>query len=349
MKFVITNKNVLSSSVAAFQRRIASLAQSERSIEWAFPNGEKAVCITYSVATDLGELLVAVPKKWEGRQAHLFALNHAGGTLAPHVEINIPDGLDRRVSGAYVQSGKSALICHRGGFTAYRGKIPKEVSMAYFEKWLISVEDADKEASLISVASLESNSLANDIAEFVSAVTEMKTQFKSGESVSAIGAGAQSSSWRDGAEFEGEKSSGKSAPPKNYEYLHGPLCNALRRQLKRLVEGFPAVEVLSNRNIDVAVVAKNSCIATAIFEVKTSASLSGQLYTAHGQLAYYKRKYGDATTALFLVLPKEAQGQMNSLDFFKDAGIEVIYGDKEAFIATSGRDFSEVVARCVRP
>lgn len=347
MKFVITDEKVLSSSVAAFQRRIALLAESERSTVWAFPNGEKAVCATFSVATDLGELLVAVPEKWNGRQAHLFALNHAGGTLAPHAEINIPDGLDRKVSGAYVQSGKSVLICHRGGFTAYRGKIPKEVSLAHFEKWLVAVDDADKEAHLISVASLESNSLGNDIAEFVSAITEMKMQFKSGEPVSTIE--TQSSSWRDGTEFEGEKSSGKSAPPKDYEYLHGPLCNALRRQLKKLVERVPAVDVLSNKNIDVAVVAKKSGIAVAIFEVKTSASLSAQLYTAHGQLAYYKRKYGDASTALFLVLPKEAQAEMNSLGFFNDAGIEVIYGDKEAFTATSGRPFSDVVARCIRP
>lgn len=347
MKSVITDNKKLSSSVAAFQRRIASLAQQVRSTEWAFPGGGKAVCTTYTVATDLGELLVAVPEKWQGRQAHLFALNYGGGTLAPDVEINIPDGLNRRVSGVYVQSDKSVLICHRGGFTAFQGMIPKDVSFAYFNKWLVAVEDADKEAHLISVASLESKSLANDIAEFVSAVKEMKTQFKSGESVSVMT--TQTSNWRDGTEFEGEKSSGNSGPPTDYEYLHGPLCNALRRQLKELTKRLPAVEVLSNKNVDVAIVDKKSGVAAAIFEVKTSASLSGQLYSAYGQLAYYKHKYGDAKTALFLVLPTEAQEQMNSLEFFKGARIGVIYGDKEAFVTTSGKALSEVVARCVRP
>ena len=245
----------------------------------------------------------------------------------------------------HVNSGKNLLICHRGGFTAYRGKIPKEVSLSYFEKWLVAVKDDDKEARLISITSLKSNSLANDIAEFVSAVSEMKNQFKSGEFVTAEN--IQSSNWRDGAEFEGSKSSGEAHPPKDYEYLHGPLCNALRRQLKNLVNEFSTVNVFSNRNVDVAIVNKISGIAVAIFEVKTSASLSGQLYSAHGQLAYYKHKYGNEKTALFLVLPKDSQGQMNSLNFFEDAGIEVIYGEKEEFIATSNLSFSDIVIRCI--
>lgn len=314
-------------------------------MEWAFPNGETAICITYFVETDLGELLVAVPKEWKSRNAHLFALNHDGSALAPDVEINIPLGLDRKVSGAYVQSGNNVLICHRGGFTAYRGKIPKEYSLAYFNKWLISVTDGDSESSLISITSLESNSLANDIAEFVFAVLEMKTQFKSGESTTTNR--VRCSNWRDGAEFEGVKTSGKLSQPKDYEYLHGPLCNALRRQLKHFVKLLPSVDVLSNVNIDVAIVDTTSDIAIAIFEVKTSASLSGQLYAAHGQLAYYKHIYGKATTALFLVLPGAAEGQMNSLDFFHSSGIEVIYGEKETFIPSSGKTFSEVVTRCL--
>jgi len=346
MKSVITNRKELSSSVIVFQKRIASLADRMQSMEWAFPNGEKVRCATYSVSTDLGQLLVAVPNKWKGRQAHLFALNHDSGALAPDVEINIPDGLDRKVSGAYVKSGKNVLICHRGVFTAYRGRIPKEISLAYFEKWLVAVEDDDREARLISVASLESNSFANDIAEFVSAVAEMKEQFKSDNKPPPT-VKERSFNWRDGTEFEGKKASGTSAPPKDYEYLHGPLCNALRRQMMKLVKNLPTVAVLSNMNIDVAIVDAKSRVAIAIFEVKTSASLSGQLYSAHGQLRYYKHRYGKGTTELFLVLPKEVEGQMNSLDFFRGEGIEVIYGEKEKFISSSGRSFAEIVSRCV--
>jgi hypothetical protein len=52
-----------------------------------------------------------------------------------------------------------------------------------------------------------------------------------------------------------------------------------------------------------------------------------------------------------LVLPKEAKAQMDSLDlvdFFQGTGIEVIYGEKDKFIPSSGRAFSEVVTRCVK-
>jgi hypothetical protein len=229
-------------------------------------------------------------------------------------------------------------------FTSYRGRIPKEISLAHFRKWLVSVVDDDKETSLISIASLGSKSLANDIAEFVFAVSEMKKEFKAGQPASALK--RRPANWIDGVEFEGEKTSGGSSTPTDYEYLHGPLCNALRRQLKKLVESSRTFEVLSNKNIDVAIVDKKSKMAVAIFEVKTSASLSGQLYSAYGQLAYYKHKYGGAKTALFLVLPKETKGQTNCLDFLQGAGIEVIYGEKERFIPSSGIAFPELVTRC---
>jgi hypothetical protein len=346
MKTVITDRKELLSYVTLFQEQIASLAQTEQAMTWAFPNGERESLVTYSVATDLGELLVAVPKKkWNGKRAHLFALDHRSGILAPDVEINIPDGLNRRVSGAYVQSGENVLICHRGGFTAYRGQIPKEISLAHFRKWLVSVADGDSETILISIASLGSKSLANDIAEFVFAVSELKKEFKADESAPTVK--GRSANWRDGFEFEGEKTSGGQSPPNDYEYLHGPLCNALRRKLKKLVGNSPTFKVSSNENIDVAIVDKKSEKAVAIFEVKTSASLSEQLYSAHGQLAYYKYEYGGGKTALFLVLPKETKGQMNCLDFFQGAGIEVIYGEKERFIPSSGIAFPELVTRCL--
>jgi hypothetical protein len=70
------------------------------------------------------------------------------------------------------------------------------------------------------------------------------------------------------------------------------------------------------------------------------------LYSAYGQLAYYKHSYGGVKTALFLVLPKETEGQLNCLDFLQGAGIEVIYGEKERFIPSSGMAFPELVTRC---
>ncbi len=296
MKVTISSRKSASVAVAKFKKCIEATAITSKAMEWAFPNGEKSTCTTYSVTTALGELLVAIPEKWNGRQAHLFSLNHPGGTLAPDVEINIPDTMDRKVSGAYVKSGKEILICHRGAFTAFRGKIPKEVSFAYFNKWMYQVWDGDKESRMIGVASLGSISMADEIAQFVAAVSEMKTQFKAGEPFTEETPKKYSSAWCDSAEYEGRKTSSGSLAPKDYEYLHGPLCNSLRRNLKNIVSDTPELIVLSNQNVDVALVDAKSGKALVIFEVKTSASLSAQLYSAVGQLAYYKYKHGGADT-----------------------------------------------------
>ncbi|HOV58762.1 MAG TPA: hypothetical protein PLN91_12870 [Rhodanobacteraceae bacterium] len=348
MKTIISNRSEASSAVAKFKKCVESAAAGSRATEWAFPNGEKAKCETYTVPTVLGELLVAIPKKWNGRQAHLFALNYPGGTLAPDVEINIPDTLDRKVSGAYVKNGKEILICHRGGFTAYRGKIPKEVSHAYFGKWMCEVRDGDRDSSMIGVASLGSPSMADDIAEFVAAVSEMKTQFKAGESASAELPERTKAAWRDTREYEGKKKSSGVTDPRDYDYLHGPLCNALRRQLKRHVSGNKEVIVLSNQNVDVALVNAVSGKALAIFEVKTSASLSSQLYSAIGQLAYYKHRYGTSETATYLVLPKESINELKCEEFLTSIGIGVISGEKESFKSEGSGSLKELVSRCVR-
>jgi hypothetical protein len=295
MKHVIIDENEISSSVAMFKKRMAAVARSERDMEWAFPSGWKGFISTFFIDTDMGELLVAVPKKWEERQAHLFALNHTGAILTPDAEINIPDGLNRRVSGTYVRDADRVLICHRGGFNAFRGRIPKDICMGYFEKWLVPVNDEGRETSLISVAMLDSKSLTNEIAEFVAAAKEMRAAFRDG----AVDIGkAQLSSWRNGDEFEGTKSNGHKGEPSDYDYLHGPLCNALRRQLKVLVHGKRDVSVVSNKHVDVAIVHGEREIAKVIFEVKTSASFTSQLYSAVGQLYYYKHRHGNDLTLL---------------------------------------------------
>jgi len=179
MNSVITNEKKIASNLNEFKKKIASLQNESKEILWAFPNGEKATCNTSILKTSLGDLYIADPGVWNNRQPFLIALATKETVPSPDVEINIPDSLDRRVSGVYVDLGEDTLLCHRGGFTAYRGKIPKEICLNYFEKWLINVDDDGKEADLISITSLNSNTFANDIAEFVSEVSEMKAKFKS--------------------------------------------------------------------------------------------------------------------------------------------------------------------------
>ena len=347
MKIIISTKNETSSAVAKFKERIESASIESKNMEWAFPNEQRERCKTYKIQTSRGALLIAIPtKKWNGRQAHLFALNYQGGALAPDVEINIPNTLNRKVSGAYVKNGKEILICHRGGFTAYRGKIPIEVIHSYFGKWMYDIQDGDRDSRMIGVASLSSRSMAEEIAVFVEAVSEMKRQFKADGISSEETLERNVSAWRDTREYEGEKHSG-SPDSESYEYLHGPLCNALSRQLKKYIPETSKVTVRSNTNIDVALVNTASDKALIIFEVKTSASLSSQLYSAVGQLAYYKHIYGTSDTETYLVLPEEARNDFKCGKFLSGIGINIIFGEQESFKTETGDSLKKLVDRYI--
>jgi hypothetical protein len=329
----VTSSRQVQAVMKRFKQRVEALSVETQQLEWAFPDAGRATIATYTINTALGTLLVAMPH-WTNRYAQLFALNHSGGTLAPDVEINIPKtGTNRRVSGVSVTSGRSVMICHRGDFTAYRGRMPKSVSLAYFSKWLVPVEDDGQEVDLIPVASIESPRWAEDLAEFVAAVKHLKALYKAGQSVPAQ-LSARSPMWRITREFEGKKRIEREDSSAEYDFLHGPLCNALSRALQQQLARAPGLAVLSNANVDVAIVDKRSKKAVAIFEVKTSASLSSQIYSAVGQLFYYRQAYGSTSTALFLVLPRELNRQLKCKHFLEGLGIGVIFGTPDSALTT---------------
>ena len=99
--------------------------------------------------------------------------------------------------------------------------------------------------------------------------------------------------------------------------------------------------------IDVAIVDKKRDVAVAIFEVKTSTSLSGQLYSAHGQLAYYRHKYGTPEALLFLVLPRAAKENLTCQNFFQGSGVEILFGEREKFNSINGKSLSDIVNKIV--
>lgn len=210
-----------------------------------------------------GEMLFAVPPPWHGRQAHLFKLGYDGGTLSPDAEINIPDGLNRGVSGLLVAAPQGeTLICHRGTFTAFRGRVPRQYAFEHFHDWLMEVDDDGKTADVIAVSSTNSTSIANDIAEFLFKVKRLKEQRKAELGDGAEGSGEalddedeSGAKWRGQEEFEGTKSYTRSQDTCEYQYLHGPLCNALHRKLDELVEGHPELKV-GKHQVDLALVEK---------------------------------------------------------------------------------------------
>ena len=348
---VITVDARLRRGIRSFQQALIGQAELVGEKEWAFPSGDRAPCRTYALETDLGEMLFAVPPPWDGRQAHLFKLNFEGGTLSPDAEINIPDGLNRKVSGALVStSDGETLICHRGTFTAFRGRVPRAEAFEHFQDWLIEVDDDGRPADVIAVSSANSPSIANDIAEFLFKVKRLKEQRKAelerdaGGSEEALDDEDESGAkWREQEDFEGSKSYTSSSDTCEYQYLHGPLCNALHRKLDELVDGHPELRVGKHR-VDLALVNRTTDKARVIFEVKTSASMSTQLYTAFGQLAYYRHCFGSADTKLILVLPASTASDFAGAEFFAQANIQVLFGEAGVFESSKGESLEKVLS-----
>lgn len=347
---VITANALLRRGIRSLQKSLIDQAEPRGTKMWAFPSGDNATCRTYAVETDLGEMLFAVPPPWDGRQAHLFKLGYKDGTLSPDAEINIPDGLNRSVSGLLVAAPQGeTLICHRGTFTAFRGRVPRHYAFEHFHDWLMEVDDDGRATDVIAVSSTNSPSIANDIAEFLFKVKRVKEQRKaeleeeSEDAGSALDDEESDAEWREREEFEGSKTYTPSQDACEYQYLHGPLCNALHRRLGELVEGHPKLKVGKHR-VDLALVDQASEKAKAIFEVKTSASMSGQLYTAFGQLAYYKYRFGNANTKLFLVLPTSTASDFKAAEFFAQANIQVLFGEAGVFENSEGDSLEEVLS-----
>lgn len=347
---VITVNARLRKGIRSFQKALIDQAEPRGTKEWAFPSGDKAPCRTYALETDLGEMLFAVPPPWDGRQAHLFKLGYERGTLSPDAEINIPDGLNRSVSGLLVAAPQGeTLVCHRGTFTAFRGRVPRRYAFEHFHDWLMEVDDDGKTADVIAVSSTNSPSIANDIAEFLFKVKRLKEQRKAELEDDAEGSGEalddedeSDAKWRGQEEFEGTKSYTRSQDTCEYQYLHGPLCNALHRKLDEFVEGHSELKV-GKHQVDLALVDKATDKAKVIFEVKTSDSMSAQLYTAFGQLAYYRHRFGSAETKLFLVLPASTASDFAAAEFFAQANIQVLFGEAGIFENSEGESLEVVL------
>lgn len=348
---VITAPAQSRKEMRAMQRILIGQADDRGELQWAFPSGGRETCRTYALQTGLGEMLFAIPTPWSGRQAHMFRLGFERGTLFPDAEINIPDGLNRSVSGVLAVGDKGrTMICHRGAVTAFRGKVRTSITLEHFQAWLQEVDDDGRSAQVIAVSSTDSSTIADDIAEFVFEVKRLKDKLKAEsrddyvpdeQDEPAVG-------WGEKEEYEGDKSYSPNPGKRDYPYLHGPLCNSLHRKLKELAGGSVAVKVLKNRNIDLALVDCNTGKARAIFEVKTSASLSAQLYTAFGQLSYYQHRFGTEDTERYLVLPAHTETDFTVGEFFDKAEVQVLFGEAGSFRRSDGASLVETLSRVLK-
>ncbi len=338
MRAVLTKKNEITSAVHIFRQKIRSEFSEAKKVEIGFPGGGQASGTEYSTITSHGRVTIMIPdvKMWNQRIPHLVNLNPSAKRHAPDVELNIPMRLDRLVSACYVQDGKDILICSRGKFTVFKSAVLKPLVMEYFREWLIPVQDGDRETLMIPIAALSSPGLAEQIAEFVSQVKLLKERYREGILDKEV---KQNKGWRQSDEFQGNIKKKKSMQESEYEYLHGPICNSLRRYLEELSNN--NVLIRSNQNVDVAIVYNEK--ARVIFEVKTSLNLSNQIYKGIGQLLCYKAQYGLHNSKLFLVLPQAVYSK-NKISLlkkvFKNIGITLIFWDHGKFVSESNRSLS---------
>ena len=347
MKTLVTRKGNLD-ALRFFRKKLREIAGKPKELEWSFPNGSRGEYPTYSVKTYLGKLEIGVPKDWGASNSHWIRFAQKQGPLSPDVELNIPETHDRRVAGLYAKDANGEIwLCSRGSFTA-SGKIKREtITFPYFDKWLHEIDDKGKSCRIIPVCSLSSPTIFDDIADFTTAVQELKKRYKDKSykiiPPKKINKDSLKLAWRDNNEFEGMKSSGDKISAE-YQYMHGPLCNQLKISLEKSLEKNKNFVFGKNKHIDAAIVArkidvaKKTRIAHSIFEVKTASLPSSQIYTAVGQLLYYKTRYGVPNTHLYLVLPSHCKSSATE-KFIEKLGMQVIYGKSGKFKLPNGEEY----------
>lgn len=339
MKVLSTVKSV-QGAVRAFRRRLEEEATSSAQMEWGFPNGERADYLTYTLDTRSGPIQIGLPSSWGTRIPHLIRSVKDQGTPSPDVEINIPPELDRKIAGAYAQSGSETWLCHRGDFTSFRGRISKEKSLAHFSKWLQKVNDGGKTTELIPVVAISSATFADDLGAFVVAVAKLKEAHKKNPGAEPSNFSGNNADWSKGREYEGTKSVDRLQKSINYEYLHGPICNRLEDHLNACtVNG--QLKFGRNDHVDAALVDPMK-VAAFLFEVKTSALPSNQIYSAVGQLYYYRHLYGCSSSRMFVVLPESSKSSQTE-QFLSELGMGVLYECSDGFIDSSGKALEEIV------
>lgn len=332
----ITSTNKTKNAIKKFRDILSNISNEEEYLDWSFPSAGKGKgrqsYLTYTIKTTYGDLYVATStKQWNHRTPFLFRFKESN-SLSPDVEINIPEELNRQVAGVFCERGKSIFLCSRGHFTANPGKIKNEYTYNHFVNWLENTNDDSKQIELILICSLDSKSIANDLAHFIQEVLSLKNRYKSKNKL------AKNSKiiWNSGDEFEGEKSFTTKATAVKYEYSHGAICNALEKYLSslKIKELFTA----KNKHIDLALVNPKTKKANYIFEVKTASLPSDQIYSAVGQLLYYKHLYGYSNTKLFLTLPdvcscKKTEKYLNAIE------ITIIYAKDQKFFFSNKKSF----------
>jgi hypothetical protein len=179
MKTTLTEPKDIRNAINQFKDQIIKSATSQKKTEKNFHEGTSIVGIEYSIPCHTDTLYVMIPDKERNERVLLFfTVNPSTTNLSPDVEINLPLGLDRTVSGCLVKDGKNLLVCNRGRFTSFKSVIPMKITMEYFKDSIIAVNDFDKQSEVIFIANLSSPRLLEEIIALVKKVKHLKFKVK---------------------------------------------------------------------------------------------------------------------------------------------------------------------------
>lgn len=334
----IVDASQLQASAERLRAALRQHAYREQNVVWGTPSGRRDEFVTFVLRARSHDIYVGIGDgiARPGAYAHLFRLTEHDAeptpAFSPDAEVNVSMAGGNGVGGLFATDGERLFLCRRAMFNAYRGRIKEEDALEYVGNSAVVLQAQKGERRVLPVVALGSPNFVYELEDFVEQVLSLKEYFKMRLGTAGITGPAQSErsaelwSWNDTAEFEGVKSL-DAREPVSYDYLHGPLCNRLSTALRGWTRG--RFDVRSTKNIDSALVGTDG-IARAIFEVKTSGSLSEQLYKAVGQLLHYRWKRGNEDTLLCLVLPGEVISEAGHAEIFLGTqGIHVAY-EKES-------------------
>jgi len=179
MKTILTEPKDIRSAIDQFKNKIIKSAISEKRTEKNFQEGASISGVEYCIPCHTDTLYVMIPDKERNEKVLLFfAVNPSTTNLSSDVEINLPLGLNRSVSGCVVKDGKNFLICNRGRFTSFKSTTPAKITLDYFKDSIITVEDFDQQFEVIYIANISSPKVIEEIIAFVKKVKHLKFKVK---------------------------------------------------------------------------------------------------------------------------------------------------------------------------
>ena len=341
MKKVLIEETEIKGAIELFRKKIQKEFSGPIERDFAFPGGGTTKGNEYHTQTKYGKLTISFPNDYlwnSNRIPHLLNLDPSDGKHSPDVELNIALGLNRNISGCFVRKDNDLWVCSRGKFTSYKSAIKKVKAFSHFQKWLITVEDDKKENEIIPIAALSFPSISEQLSNFVYQVKILKNNYKENNIPQFE---KLNKKWTDFEEYEGRISKSNKSRKTEYEYLHGPICNQLTNYLKQELNNFHNFEVKSNKHVDAALLSGDK--AKAIFEVKTSFSLSEQIYKAIGQLYSYRIMYNSPQSHLFLIVPNIDECDELITEILNPLDIHIFYQEKDEFKNQNGEILSNFI------